>query len=160
TGHTPFEGGTVAQKLIWHQTRQPKPIRALRPEVPEELAAVADKMMAKEKAQRYQTPAEVVEALAPWTKEPIPPPPEKEMPRLSPAAMGSSMVLSGASAEPVIVAGPVGSTSSGMRKWEAAPRSPSPLPQPPATRPADQSGAPSNQTGAAPKATAAAPVAT
>src|SRR5437867_2930015 len=34
TGKTPFSEGTVAQKLIWHQTRQPKPIRALRPEVP------------------------------------------------------------------------------------------------------------------------------
>ena len=27
TGRTPFHEGTVAQKLIWHQTRQPKPIR-------------------------------------------------------------------------------------------------------------------------------------
>ena len=27
TGRTPFAEGTVAQKLIWHQTRQPKPIR-------------------------------------------------------------------------------------------------------------------------------------
>ena len=48
TGSTPFGEGTVAQKLIWHQTRQPKPVRQLRPEVPEGLAAVLDKMMAKE----------------------------------------------------------------------------------------------------------------
>ncbi|HEV3257499.1 MAG TPA: protein kinase [Gemmataceae bacterium] len=88
TGATPFNEGTVAQKLIWHQTRQPKPIRTLRPEVPTELAAVLDKMMAKEPGQRYQTPAEVIEALAPWTQQPIPPPPEQEMPHLSLAAQG------------------------------------------------------------------------
>ncbi|MCS6852330.1 MAG: protein kinase [Gemmataceae bacterium] len=89
TGSPPFAEGTVAQKLIWHQTRQPKPIRSLRPEVPEGLAAIIEKMMAKDPKQRYQTPAEVSEALAPWTAKPIPPPSEAEMPRLSPAAMAA-----------------------------------------------------------------------
>src|SRR5690242_6481282 len=83
TGKTPFSEGTVAQKLIWHQTRQPKPIRSIRADVPEGLLAVIDRMMAKEAGQRYQTPLEVAEALAPWTQEPIPPPSEKELPRLS-----------------------------------------------------------------------------
>jgi serine/threonine protein kinase len=86
TGQTIFGEGKTAQKLIWHQTRQPKPIRSLRPEVSEELAAVVDKMLAKDPAQRYQTPGEVCAALAPWTSEPIPPPPAEQMPRLSPAA--------------------------------------------------------------------------
>src|SRR5437588_4402250 len=44
TGSTPFTEGTVAQKLIWHQTRQPKPIRQIRPEVPEGLTAIVEKM--------------------------------------------------------------------------------------------------------------------
>src|SRR5207302_2101318 len=48
TARTPFSEGTVAQKLIWHQTRQPKTIRSFRPEVPEGIVAVIDKMMAKE----------------------------------------------------------------------------------------------------------------
>jgi len=90
TGVAPFNEGTVAQKLIWHQTRQPRPLRTLRREVSPELTAVVEKMMAKEPAERYQTPAEVIEALAPWTQQPIPPPPEHEMPRLSPAAQGPS----------------------------------------------------------------------
>ena len=90
TGRTPFAEGTVAQKLIWHQTRQPKPLRQLRPEVPEGVVAVIEKMMAKDANQRYATPAAVADALAPWTQTPIPPPPENEMPQLSPAAMGGS----------------------------------------------------------------------
>src|SRR5579864_6828273 len=51
TGSTPFSEGTVAQKLIWHQTRQPKSIQTLRPEVPAEMAAIVEKMMAKDPAQ-------------------------------------------------------------------------------------------------------------
>lgn len=90
TGNTPFSEGTVAQKLIWHQTRQPKPVRTIRPDVPAELAAVLDKMMAKSPGQRYQTPSDVVEALAPWTQQTIAAPPTQEMPYLSPAAMGQS----------------------------------------------------------------------
>jgi serine/threonine protein kinase len=91
TGRTPFAEGTVAQKLIWHQTRQPKPIRQIRPEVPEGVVAIVEKMMSKDPNQRPQTPHEVSELLVPWTQTPIPPPPEHEMPQLCPAAMGSSM---------------------------------------------------------------------
>lgn len=90
TGQAPFGEGSVAQKLIWHQTRRPKPIRAFRPDVPEEMIAVINKMMAKDPDQRYQTPIEVVQALARWTQKSIPPPAEHEMPRLSRAARRSS----------------------------------------------------------------------
>jgi eukaryotic-like serine/threonine-protein kinase len=89
TGGAPFQEGTVAQKLRWHQSRKPKPVRELRTEVSPAVAAVIETMMAKDRDRRYQVPSDVVEALAPWTTEPIAPPPEKEMPRLSPAAMGS-----------------------------------------------------------------------
>ncbi len=89
TGRTPFTEGTIAQKLIWHQTRQPKPIRQLRPEVPEGVVAIVEKMMAKDPNQRPQTPQEVAELLTPWTQTPIGPPPEHEMPQLCPAAMGN-----------------------------------------------------------------------
>ncbi len=87
TGRTPFSEGTVAQKLIWHQTRQPKPIRSFRPDVPEEVVAIIERMMAKDPGQRYQTPQGIVDALAVWTQTPIQPPPDNEMPILSPAAL-------------------------------------------------------------------------
>ena len=45
-----------------------RPLNLVRPEVPVELAAVVGKMMAKERERRYQTPAEVAEALKPFFK--------------------------------------------------------------------------------------------
>jgi len=89
TGRPPFPEGTIAQKLTMHQTKQPRAIRADRPEVPAELEMVVAVMMAKDPADRYQTPIEVVEALSPWTAEPLPPPADQEMPRLSPKAQGT-----------------------------------------------------------------------
>jgi serine/threonine protein kinase len=86
TGRPPFAEGSVAQKLIWHQTRQPKPVRLLRPDVPDAVAAILERMMMKEPAARYQTPAELADALAQFVQTPIPPPSEAEVPRLSPAA--------------------------------------------------------------------------
>ncbi len=89
SGAAPYsEEKTVAGKLLSKEKRPPKPIRDKRPEVPEELVAIVNKLMAKNPDDRYQTPKEVVAALAPWTKEPIPPPPEEEMPQLSLAAQG------------------------------------------------------------------------
>jgi serine/threonine protein kinase len=90
TGQPPFAGGTVAQKLIAHQTRDPEPVRSTRPDVPEGVASILEKMMRKDRAERYQSPAEIAVALGPYTQVPIPPPSADELPRLSPAAMGAS----------------------------------------------------------------------
>jgi serine/threonine protein kinase len=68
TGRSPFEEGTVAQKLIWQQVRYPTSLRTLRPEVPEGLAAIVNRMTAKDPGQRYPTAAEVAAALEPWTR--------------------------------------------------------------------------------------------
>lgn len=116
TGKAPFEGGNVAQKLIWHQTRQPRPIREFRSDVPEEIQAIIDKMMAKIPAQRYQTPAEVIAALTPWTQTPIPPPAEHELPNLSPAARGQGPPL-----EPTVITPPGGPASPlPPKNWQIA----------------------------------------
>jgi eukaryotic-like serine/threonine-protein kinase len=120
TGRPPFAEGSIAQKLIWHQTRQPKPVRSIRPDVPEEIAAIIEKAMSKDPAQRYQTPMAVAEALAPWTTTPIPLPPESEMPHLSLAAMGVGVPGSDASATGISRAGASESPSSARKPWQVA----------------------------------------
>src|SRR4029077_7617339 len=47
TGRTPFGDGTIAQKLLWHQTRQPKSVSEYCKDLPEELVAIICKMMDK-----------------------------------------------------------------------------------------------------------------
>jgi serine/threonine protein kinase len=85
-GRAPFAGKTVAEKLLCHLTKEAVPLRTLRPEIPEGLAAVIEKMMAKDRDQRYQDAAAIVSALTPWTGAPVTPPPEPEMPQLCLAA--------------------------------------------------------------------------
>jgi serine/threonine protein kinase len=63
TGQPPFAEGTPAQKVIWHQSRRPRSIKAVRPDVPEGLLAIIGKAMAKDPADRYQTPAELIREL-------------------------------------------------------------------------------------------------
>ncbi len=84
TGQVPFPEGTIAQKLMAHQTKEPKPVAAFRRDVPPELLAVLHNMMRKNPNERYQTPADLFHALAPWYEQPIPPPPAHEMPELCP----------------------------------------------------------------------------
>ncbi len=86
-GKSPFQDGTNSQKMIWHQVRHPKSVRLLRPDVPEGLAQVLDKMIAKEPERRYQTPAEAAAALAEFITEPVPPPTAQEMPPLVSAGL-------------------------------------------------------------------------
>jgi serine/threonine protein kinase len=89
-GKPPFPEGKAAQKLVYHQVRQPQSIRDLRKEVPEGLAAIVHKMLAKKPGERFQTPAELVAALDAFVVEALPPPAEEEMPRLCPAARATS----------------------------------------------------------------------
>ena len=79
-GRTMFPEGRTAQKLVWQQIKDPVPIDRLRPDVPAELAAVVHTLLQKRPADRYQTPAEVFEVLAPWTHDAVPPPAEELMP--------------------------------------------------------------------------------
>jgi len=86
-GHPPFPVGTVSQKLLWHRTKEPTPIQQIRPEVPDGLAAILARMMAKDPKVRYQTPAQVAAELEPWLSPNVPLPVDEEMPQLSAAAM-------------------------------------------------------------------------
>jgi serine/threonine protein kinase len=79
TGKPPFDGGSVAQKLIRHQTEVPAPVTGLRPEVPAELAAVVARMLVKDPAVRQQSARAVIAELRPWVVD-VPPPTPEEMP--------------------------------------------------------------------------------
>jgi serine/threonine protein kinase len=68
SGQSPFTGPAyrhVAAKMMAHLERTPPAIASLRPEVSPELAAVVERMMAKDPAQRFDTPAALAAALAP-----------------------------------------------------------------------------------------------
>lgn len=84
TGKPPFEGGTMVEKLMCHQGQEPPEICTLRPEVPAELAEVLSRTMRKRADERYQTPAELIPALSPWTKKPIASPRFEEMTQAAP----------------------------------------------------------------------------
>lgn len=69
TGQLPYGGATVMAKLLARTQRDAPAVQNLRPDVPGGLAVVLARMLARRPEDRYQTPAEVVEALAPFARE-------------------------------------------------------------------------------------------
>ncbi|MBN2292174.1 MAG: DUF1559 domain-containing protein, partial [Pirellulales bacterium] len=70
TGQAPFgtdEYTATLTKLAAHQTQSVRPIRELNPDVPARLASVVERMLAKSPDERFTIPAEVAEALEPFT---------------------------------------------------------------------------------------------
>jgi serine/threonine protein kinase/WD40 repeat protein len=65
-GHAPFKGKSLFEVLQAHQSTEAKPLNLERPEVPEEVAAIVAKMMAKDPGKRFQEPKEVAQALTPF----------------------------------------------------------------------------------------------
>jgi eukaryotic-like serine/threonine-protein kinase len=66
TGHPPFPNGTLPQRLMMHQNQPPTSIFKDRPDAPQALIDICFKMMAKNPDQRYQSMAEVLQALTKW----------------------------------------------------------------------------------------------
>ena len=62
-GAPPFEGTSSASILAEQLTQAPVPIRRHRPDVPEEMAVVLERMMEKTRNKRYQMASEVSRAL-------------------------------------------------------------------------------------------------
>jgi eukaryotic-like serine/threonine-protein kinase len=108
-GHPPFPAGTVSQKLLWHRTKDPTPIRQIRAEVPEGLAQILASMMAKDPKNRYQTPGDVVAALAPWVPANVAIPTQDEMPQLCPAVTDGIETIDATPAPVELVEEPAGS---------------------------------------------------
>jgi serine/threonine protein kinase len=69
TGRAPFQGGSALEKLVRHTTEVPVPVNRLRADVPEEVAAIVSRLMAKKPGQRFQTPGELAQALKPFAGE-------------------------------------------------------------------------------------------
>lgn len=63
TGRPPFPEGTVLQKLLMHQGDDPPDIRTLVPGTPKEVSELILKMMAKDPANRFQTPNDLIVSL-------------------------------------------------------------------------------------------------
>jgi serine/threonine-protein kinase len=66
TGRVPYPGGNTLEKMIRHATETPTPIEHFQPEVPAAVAAIVEKLMARVPEDRFQTPAELAEALQPY----------------------------------------------------------------------------------------------
>lgn len=66
TGQPPFAEGSVAERLRSHAEEEPAAVSTFRDDVPESLTAVIGQMMAKDPADRLQTPQQVADALAPF----------------------------------------------------------------------------------------------
>ena len=68
TGAPPFPEGSVAKKLMLHQTATPTPVHALRADVPEDLSAAVARMLAKKPGDRFASAGAVALALARWAE--------------------------------------------------------------------------------------------
>jgi WD40 repeat protein len=105
-GRPPFWDGGLAEKLERHAATQPAPLRSLRPEVPEPVAGIVARLMAKEAGDRYASAAAAAAALAPHSS-----PRARRAPRWRQAAgaiLFLAMGLMSAATEPTVFPPPAG----------------------------------------------------
>jgi formylglycine-generating enzyme required for sulfatase activity len=115
-GRPPFQAKSLFGLMQAHLSQEATPLNEVRAAVPAALAAVVAKMLAKDPGQRYQTPAEVVQALAPYVR----PGGERGAAKVSPPAVVSpgTGTLAGRG------------TSPGKGRVEGAPKPPAKVPAP------------------------------
>jgi formylglycine-generating enzyme required for sulfatase activity/tRNA A-37 threonylcarbamoyl transferase component Bud32 len=108
-GRPPFQEETPVQTILAHLEKEPPPLPELRPDVPAALWAVVARMLAKDPALRYQKPAEVAQALAPFGKPTA---------RATPGAVTATARSAGGPAAPP------GTPSQVLRSPQAVPQAP------------------------------------
>ena len=64
----PYFADTFPELCAKIFTQPPRPLRELRPELPEELDAIMEKCLSREPDKRYQSVPEFVQALSPWAR--------------------------------------------------------------------------------------------
>jgi serine/threonine protein kinase len=68
TGSVPYPTGTIVEKVLAHCTGDPASVRSFRSDLPDALVDIIERMMARDPAARFQTPAEVAAALKPFSQ--------------------------------------------------------------------------------------------
>ena len=63
SGDLPYQGDTPWAVVNKHVAAQPSPLESLRPDLPEDVVRLAQKAMAKDPENRFQTPDEMVQAI-------------------------------------------------------------------------------------------------
>lgn len=114
-GRPPFAGATPVQKIAAHLMSSP-PLHELPATTPPDLRSVLAKMLEKDPAQRYQTPAEVAAALSAFVRKPQ----AAKKPGPAPAAPSPAPILSPA----LPVATPVMPASAQANRTEILARRP------------------------------------
>jgi tRNA A-37 threonylcarbamoyl transferase component Bud32 len=66
SGHVPFQAISYAEFVLQHELIEPVPIEQIRPDIRPEIRNILRKMMAKRPNERFQSPAEVADALVPF----------------------------------------------------------------------------------------------
>jgi WD40 repeat protein len=102
-GKPPFPKGSLLHKIHAHATEQAKPLNVLRPEVPEALVGVVNRMMAKDPAQRYQTPNKAADALLPFVRSVTVVPVVKKAPAVPVVATVKPVARPAATVSPTVV---------------------------------------------------------
>ncbi|MFM7845361.1 MAG: serine/threonine-protein kinase, partial [Planctomycetota bacterium] len=69
TGRPPFPDGTVLQKLLSHSSDPPPDVRTFRPDLPAEVNALVQRLLAKQPGRRVQTPAELCHSLSELSRQ-------------------------------------------------------------------------------------------
>jgi hypothetical protein len=109
-GRPPFAGDTAVKLVLAHLQEEPPPLRQARPDVPPEFEAVVARMLAKDPARRYQTPAEVAAALAPFVRAEATPAPKART-----TFQGSKRQSPGREATTMLPGSPFGRIGAGTR---------------------------------------------
>lgn len=140
TAHPPFVDGTLAQRLMWHQTKDPPLITTERPDVPASFNEIVLKMMAKKPEDRFQTMNDVANAMANWLELNASDAWRAAHPAMSQSGTGSGSNLKRAAAAAAAAA----AQGVASQPLEAAPAMVAPIATPPASDPPtelDHSGA-------------------
>lgn len=66
SGRPPFTEGTLPQRILAHQTKQPRRVSSFRNDVPQELLQLLDHMLVKKRVDRVQSAQEVADRLQLW----------------------------------------------------------------------------------------------
>lgn len=82
TGHPPFDSGSPLDRMNAHQHQPPASILDDRPDAPDPLVAICQRMMQKSPERRFQSAAEVQRALSGWLRS------EAEAGRIRPSQIG------------------------------------------------------------------------